>query len=115
MAQDAQKLDQSLFAVHYIWLGPLSLAAICVYLYYTLDSLTFLAGVCVICVLVLPVQAAMTKVFSVLRLAYILYLCAAVSTNSHNAVYGKLISSSFANFRTLAVFIPVVVNCYFYF
>lgn len=67
MAQDAQKLDQSLFAIHYIWLGPLSLAAICVYLYYTLDSVTFLAGVLVICVLVLPVQAAMTKAFSILR------------------------------------------------
>ena len=67
MAQDSQKLDQSLFAVHYIWLAPLSLAAICVYLYYTLDSIAFLAGILVIAVLVLPVQAGMTKLFSILR------------------------------------------------
>ena len=67
MAQDSQKLDQSLFAVHYIWLGPLSLSAICVYLYYTLDSVLFLAGILTLGILVLPVQAGMTKVFSILR------------------------------------------------
>ncbi|XP_067949778.1 ATP-binding cassette sub-family C member 4-like [Watersipora subatra] len=68
MAQDSQKLDQSLFAIHYVWLGPLSLAAVCVYLYYTFNSVTFLAAILVIAVLVLPVQVGMTKLFSVLRL-----------------------------------------------
>lgn len=67
MAQDSQKLDQSLFAIHYVWLSPLSLVAICVYLYYTLGGLSFLAGILVIALLVLPVQAAMIKFFSILR------------------------------------------------
>ena len=77
MAQDSQKLDQSLFAVHYIWLGPLSLSAICVYLYYTLDSVLFLAGILTLGILVLPVQAGMTlrgllKIYSMFTYHYYL-------------------------------------------
>lgn len=72
LAQDAQKFDQSLFAIHYIWLGPLCLSAVCVYLYLLLDSLAFIAGVLVIALLVLPVQAGMAKVFSIIRYVHLL-------------------------------------------
>lgn len=69
LAEEAQKLDQSVFAVNYLWLGPLSTIAACLLLFYWHPiGFSFLGGLLTSILLVLPVHIAMSKAMSHLRI-----------------------------------------------